>query len=73
MGRLFYTPVRAFGDAMELLWGKPRCERCRHRSRVYYGKRLGKVVGWECRARQTAIEDNYFYRSMGNCWYFEKK
>ena len=58
---------------MEMLWGKPRCDQCRHRSRVYYGKQLGKAVGWACRARQASIEDNYFYKNMRNCWYFEKK
>jgi len=59
---------------MELLWKKPKCERCRHRSHIFYNRGgIGKVDAWKCDARQQAILNNSYIKRLNNCWYFEKK
>jgi len=57
---------------MELLWNKPKCDKCRHKAASRY-KELGKEWAWDCKARQMPIENNAYYKRMTNCWYFEKK
>lgn len=57
---------------MEMLWNKPLCSKCKHKANVRY-KTLGREFAWDCKARQMPIENNAYYKRMGNCWYFEKK
>jgi hypothetical protein len=56
---------------MELLWNKPKCDKCKYKANIRY--KNFKEFGWDCKARQIAIENNKYYNRMGNCWYFERK
>jgi hypothetical protein len=59
---------------MELLWNKPKCDKCMHKAVSRYPSTAGgKEIGWDCKARQTAIHNNPYIKRLGNCWYFEKK